>query len=276
MAQPSIYHPEISMGMSRDLNNSEYQFDRNVSRNPENVVTIFTVNTRDQYSASSGIKFQGREKGERYRKVASINDPKYYVDDLSIEGSKNQKKIIADDGKWVAMDWLNPQNIYNLDQNFVIPSSVEDGTNLLARGLFFIVRPFDGTKGNVDDKPTDEEIVTAELRLRGRYTDLTRLYHQTSTASPAKLPLIMNEEMIDALNYAKIKTPFNSILSEMKDCPTCGESMLVTAKFHKSESLGVICIEPSQDGWKAACAAGIKKRDEVPDEFKWPGRTAGS
>jgi hypothetical protein len=272
MASPSVYHTDISMDMSRGNNVGEYNFDRNMTRNPENIVTIFTVNTREQFSVSGGVKFEGRKPDERYRKVASFTDPKYYVDNLAVEGSKDQRKISADDGRWVAMDWLNPANIYSLDQDYVVPNTVEDGTNLLSRGLFFIVRPFDA-KGN-DDKPTEEEIAKAETRLRNRYTALVRLYQTTSSASPAKLPLILNEEMIDALNYAKLKTPYNSPLTEKKDCPTCGESIPASAKFHKSESLGVICIEPTIEGWKAAVNAGIKSREDVPEGLRWPGRSA--
>jgi hypothetical protein len=256
------------MEMSRGTNVGPYNFDRNMSRAPENVITIFTVNTREQYSASGQVKFQGREAGERYRKVASINDPKYYVDNLAVEGSKDQRKVTADDGKWVAMDWLNPQNVFSLDQDYVVPNVIEDGTNLLARGLFFIVRPFDVTKGNVDDKPTESEVAAAEKRLRDRYTALYRLYEQTRMASPGKLPSIMSDEMIDALNFARVKTPYNTALTEMKDCPNCGESMLAKAKFHRSESLGVICIEPSVEGWKAAIAAGVKVKSEIPEEFR--------
>lgn len=268
MSDPSVYHSDISMEMSRGNNIGEYRFDRNMTRDPENVVTIFTVNTREQYSASGQVKFSGRASNERFRKVASINDPKYYVDNLAVEGSKDQRKVTADDGKWVAMDWLNPQNVFSLDQNYAVPNVIEDGTNLISRGLFFIVRPFDATKGNIDDMPTEAEITAAEKRLRDRYTALVRLYHQTSTASPGKLPSIMSEEMIDALNYARMKTPYNTALAEMTDCPNCGESMPAKAKFHRSESLGIICIHPSVEGWKAAVAAGVKAKADVPEEFR--------
>jgi hypothetical protein len=59
----------------------------------------------------------------------------------------------------------------------------------------------------------------------------------------------------------------------MKTCETCGESIQAGAKFHKSETLGVICINPSVEGWKAAVNAGIKSREDVPEEFRWAGRT---
>lgn len=276
MAQPAVYHSEISMGMSRQANESAYQFDRNISRTPENIVTIFTVNTRDQFSATAGVRFPGRAANERYRKVATISDPKYYVDDLSIEGS-SKKNILADDGKWVAMDWLNPNNVFTLDQNYTVQTSVDDGTDLLARGLFFIVRPYNPATGNVDDKPTEEEIVAAEKRLQNRYTMLVRQYHQVSTSSPASLPRIMNDEMVDALNFAGVSTPYNSTLQQKVSCPTCGDMKLASAKFHRSETLGIICIEPTAEGWKAAVMAGVKKSDEVPEEFRekrGPGRPA--
>jgi len=274
MASPSIYHSDISMGMSRGNNVGDYHFDRNMTRDPENVITIFTVNTREQFSASAALKFSGRLPSERFRKVANINDPKYYVDNEAVEGSKDKRKVTADDGSWVAMDWLNPQNVFTLDQDYVVPNNIEDGTNLLARGLFFIVRPYDPKKGNVDDQPTEAEVAAAEKRLRERYTGLVRLYQTTSSATPAKLPQILSEEMIDALNYAGLKTPYNTTLAAMKTCETCGENVPADRKFHKSESLGVICIEPSVEGWKAAVAAGIKAREDVPEEFRWVGRTA--
>lgn len=264
----SDYHSDYSMHVSRGSNVGEYRFDRNMTRDPENVVTIFTVNTREQYSASGQVKFAGRGAKERFRKVGNINDPKYYVDNLAVEGSKDQRKVTADDGKWVAMDWLNPENVFSLDQNYVVPNQADHSTNLLMRGLFFIVRPFDSVKGNVDDMPTEEEIAPAEKRLRDRYTALVRLYQTTNSSSPAKLPLILNEEMIDALNFARMKTPHNTSLAEMKDCETCGESIPKAARFHRSESLGVICIHPSVEGWKAAVAAGVKAKADVPDEFK--------
>jgi hypothetical protein len=256
------------MEMSRGTNVGEYRFDRNMTRDPENVVTIFTVNTREQYSASGQVKFAGRSANERFRKVGSINDPKYYVDNLAVEGSKDQRKVTADDGKWVAMDWLNPENVFSLDQNYIVPNQADHSTNLLIRGLFFIVRPFDAVKGNVDDMPTEAEIAAAEKRLRERYTALVRLYETTRSASPAKLPQILSEEMIDALNFARMKTPYNTALAEMTDCPNCGESMPSKAKFHRSESLGIICINPTVEGWKAAVAAGVKAKSDVPEEFR--------
>lgn len=264
----SDYHSDYSMNVSRSANVGEYRFDRNMTRDPENVITIFTVNTREQYSASGQVKFQGRAAGERFRKVASINDPKYYVDNLAVEGSKDQRKVTADDGQWVAMDWLNPENVFSLDQNYIVPNQADHSTNLLTRGLFFIVRPFDSVKGNMNDQPTDAEIAAAEKRLRERYTALVRLYQTTNSSSPAKLPTILNEEMIDALNYARLKTPYNTALAEMKDCETCGESIPKVAKFHRSESLGVICIHPSVDGWRAAVNANVVKKEDVPAEFR--------
>lgn len=270
MADLSVYNPEGSRIMSRELNESPYHFGRNMSFDPQNIITIFTVNTRPQFSASANTMYQGREPKERFRKVGTINDPKYRVDDVSIEGARNQKKVTDDDGRWEAMDALNSANTMTLDQNYVVPSTVDDGTNLLQRGLFFIVRPFDPINGNADDQPTDEEIKPAEKRLLDRYNALARLYHQTSTASPSKLPNIMSEEMIDALNALGIKTPYNSAMEQRIVCTTCGDMKPVNAKFHKSESLGVICIEPSPEGWRAAVNANMVKKDDVPEEFRRP------
>lgn len=270
MASPSVYHSDISMGMSRGNNVGDYHFDRNMTRDPENVVTIFTVNTREQYSASAGARFAGRSADERYRKVGTISDPKYTVDNLSIEGSKDQRKVTADDGKWVAMDWLNPDNVFSLDQNFVVQNRVDDSTDLLARGLFFIVRPFDSVNGNSDDKPTEAELKAAEIRLENRYNALAKLYHATSAQAPAKVPgLMASGEMIDALDWAEIETPYNTAHIRKITCDRCGDKVRPNVKFHKSDAMGTICIDPSVDGWRGAVNSGFKNRDDVPEEFRW-------
>lgn len=270
---PSTYQPEISMGMSRGTNVSEYNFDRNMSRNPESIISIFTVNTRKQFSASGKCWFEGRDKNERYHKVASISDPKNFVDNVAIDGQKDQHKVTTDDGKWVAMDWLNPQNIYSLDQDYEVEGSIQDGTNLLSRGLFFIVRPFNPVKpGNVNDLPTEDEIAAAEKRMGARYNALIQVYNRTSQSDPKNMQNILSEEMIDALNWGGLQTPHNTTMQQKVPCPTCGDMKLASAKFHKSESLGVVCIEPTTDGWKAAVNAGLKTRADVPEGLGWPGR----
>lgn len=264
-----LYNSPASFDQSRGENKSEFQFDRNITRAPESVITIFTTNTRDLYSSTANVKYPGRAKDERYRKVATLNDPYYEFDTLSLEAGGFKKDITADNGQWVAMDRLNPDNIYKLDQDFIVPNGVENGTNLLNRGMFFIVRPYDPVNGNQHDVPTDGEIAAPEVRLRERYTALVRLYNQTSAATPAKLPTIMSEEMVDALNFAGMRTPYNTTLDQKVSCPVCGDQKLAVAKFHRSDSLGVICIEPSETGWRAAVAAGIKTKDDVPEEYRW-------
>lgn len=268
MAQ-TMYNPEGSRAMTADLKqNGAYTFDRNMTRNPESVITIFTVNTREQYSTSAGCKFAGRGANERFRKVGNLTDPKYFMDDENRDGASAQRKTTADDGQWVAMDWLNPQNVFNLDQSYVVPNTVDDGTNLLARGLFYIVRPYDPKKGNMGDEPTADEVRVAEARLATRYTALVQIYNKTNTSNPKNLPNILSEEMIDALNFADMETPYNTALKQKVKCPNCGEKKLEGAKYHRSESLGCICIEPTAAAWKAAVAAGVKNRDDVPEEFR--------
>jgi hypothetical protein len=280
MPELTVYNPEGSRAMTADLKqNGAYTFDRNMSRNPESVITIFTVNMREQYSTNGKMKLAGRGATERFRKVASLTDPKYFMDDENRDGASAQRKMTADDGQWVAMDWLNPQNIFNLDQNYVVPNTVDDGTNLFSRGLFFVVRPYDAVNGNMDDQPTNEEVKAAEGRLAARYTALVQLYNKTNTSNPKNLPNILSDEMIDALNFADMETPYNTALKQKVTCVNCGERKPAGAKFHRSEGLGCVCIDPSTEGWKAAVNSGIKNRDDVPEEFRekrGPGRPANS
>lgn len=273
MANDLLYNHEASIHETRGLKNmSPFQFDRNITRNPENVITIFTVNTLALYSTSAGVKFAGRPRDKRFLKVGTISDPKYYHDAIAIEGQAGQHRILADDGEWVAMDWLNPENVFRLDQDFIVPGLPDYSTDLCQRGVFYIKRRYNPATGNAADHPTEAEIMAAENRLKTRRTALVRLYQQTSTSNPAKVAGIMSEEMVEALNFAGIQTPYNSALQEKVQCVNCGEMKLATARFHKSENLGAICIEPSIDGWKAAVNAGIKAKADVPDEFQWDGR----
>jgi hypothetical protein len=273
MANDLLYNHEASIHETRGLNNSSpFKFDRNMTRDPENIITIFTVNTLPLYSTSGKKKFAGRPKDKRFLKVGSLCDPTYCTDALAVDGQSNKNIVIPDDGEWVAMDWLNPENVFKLDQDYVVPGLPDYSTDLLQRGVFYIKRRYNNVTGNIDDQPTEQELVAAENRLKTRRTALVRLYNQTSTSSPAKLSGIMSEEMIDALNFAGIQTPYNSALQEKVQCVNCGEMKLATAKFHKSDNMGVICIEPSTEGWRAAVNAGIKARADVPEEFQWDGR----
>lgn len=273
MANDLLYNHEASLHETRGLGNtSPFRFDRNITRNPDNIITIFTVNTLPLYSTSAGVKFAGRPRDQRYLKVATISDPKYYHDAVSIEGQANQNRIIADDGEWVAMDWLNPENVFKLDQDYIVPGLPDYSTDLLQRGVFYIKRPFNQNTGNMHDAPTEQEVAAAENRLKMRRTALVRLYTQTSTSNPSKVAGIMSEEMVEALNFAGIQTPYNSALQEKVTCVNCGEMKLASAKFHRSEALQSICIDPSVDGWRAAVNAGVKARADVPEDFKWDDR----
>lgn len=273
MANDLLYNHEASIHETRGLKNmAPFQFDRNLTRNPEHIITIFTVNTLPLFSTSAGVKFAGRPKDQRYLKVGTITDPKNFHDALSIEGQASQHKITADDGEWVAMDWLNPENVFKLDQDYIVPGLADYSTDLIQRGVFYIKRKYNPQTGNVDDKPTEQELVAAENRLKQRRQALVRLYQTTSTSAPSKVAGIMSEEMVDALTFAGIQTPYNSALQEKVQCVNCGEMKLATAKFHKSENLGAICIDPSTEGWKAAVNAGIKNKADVPEEFGWDGR----
>lgn len=274
MANDLLYNQEASQkwGNAQNKNLGPFQFDRNLSRAPENIITIFTVNTLPLYSASGKVRYSGRPKDKRYLKVDSITDPKYFHDTIAIEGQPSQNRPLADDGEWVAMDRLNPENIFKLDQDFIVPGLADYSTDLLQRGVFYIKRRYNPVTGNVDDQPTEAELMAAENRLKTRRTALVRLYNQTSTSNPAKLAGVISEEMIDALNFAGIQTPYNSALQEKVQCVNCGEMKLASAKFHKSDNLGAICIEPSEAGWRAAVNAGIKARADVPEDFKWDDR----
>lgn len=274
MANDLLYNHEASVkwGNAQNKNLSPFQFDRNITRSPENVITIFTVNTLPQFSASGKVGFAGRPKDKRYLKVGSISDPSYDFDSLSVEGQPGRNVVNADDGEWKAMDWLNPENVFKLDQDYIVPGLADYSTDLLQRGVFYIKRKYNAADGNVDDKPTEQEIVAAENRLKKRRGALVMLYHRTSSSNPGRLAGIMSEEMVEALNVAGISTPYNSALQEKIPCGNCGEMKLATAKFHRSESLGALCIDPSTEGWKAAVNAGIKKREDVPEDFKWDDR----
>lgn len=273
MANQLLYNNAASIHETRGLNNtSPFKFDRNLTRDPENVITIFTVNTLPQYSSSGKRQFAGRPKDKRYLKVGRISDPTYSTDALAIEGQASQNRILADDGEWIAMDWLNPENIFKLDQDFIVPGLPDYSTDLLQRGVFYIKRRFNANTGNVDDVPTEDELLGAEARLKSRRTALVALYTSVSQSKPSDVPRIMSAEMVEALNFAGIQTPYNSALQEKVTCVNCGEMKLATAKFHRSEALQAICIEPSVEGWKAAVNAGIKARADVPEDFAWDAR----
>ena len=104
------------------------------------------------------------ELGEKYQLAFSIPDlmvlTMVSVDGLPVYG-KIETQAFTQDGKRVAMDIVNPENL-GLDQKLVVMSSTSDGTDLGKRGVFW----------SLNNPPRASEIKAARLRMEKHYKEI--------------------------------------------------------------------------------------------------------
>ena len=107
---------------------------------------------------AKGMKFPGKQKGKKYAVVTSI--PDVIVTPVARVGTDDPVRAVYEDGKRVAMDMINPENL-GLDQEVEssLGEHLSEGRNLGNRGVFW-------SKHN---PPLDSELKAARKRMKKRY-----------------------------------------------------------------------------------------------------------
>jgi hypothetical protein len=199
------------------------------------------------------LTIRPKEKADAYIKVAMIPHPwpMPYVDQMS-----GEVKYSDVPGQRAAMDICNPNN-RTLDQDvYIDPAQViGDGDNLNQRGVFW----------SLNDPPTEEEVSKAVQRMEAYYQGLLDRAAAMEMSDKAGLEEALRQNPdygVAAEYFGREFSWHRKYVREavLVECPNCGEKMKHGAAFHKSEALGVICV----NDWDRAIAAGVKKADERP------------
>lgn len=162
-------------------------------------------------------------------------------------------RIHEEYGERVVMDIINPVNP-GIDQDLEIDPNVQafaSGFNLGEYGVFF----------SKNEEPTDEEMDKARKRMEKRYRALLAEADELERAGERKR---ITADHYLAADYFDYKSGWRTRAEAPSACPVCGSSMKAGAAFHVLDG-GGLCI----NDWKRVVAAGVRKREDVPEELRW-------
>lgn len=229
-----------------------------LSRRPERFIHIYSVSKRS-FEASCGaipkVVLRGCKADERVALVAEIPDP--FIEVTPLE--QNGRLIpVETPGLMVAMDLLNPDNWTGNQDIDTSTWTTGLGKDLNRYGIFY----------SVNYPPLESEVTAAENRLARYQQKLVDQVLEMDRTNPAGLKELLTADHREALDALDVETSFHKKREVKVRCPNCAERMNAGAKFHKSETLGMICVMPNAESWRVAVAAGVKSAKDVPEEFR--------
>lgn len=232
--------------------------DINLLREPKRFVHIYTVSKRDFFIQRPplfpGLKVPACAASDRYRKVASIPDPF----NQAVQDVNNGRMVgTAHDGLRVAIDLVNPNNITtNFDWEVPVEAlnliATGHGCDLSQQGVFI----------SLSDPPQEIQITKAEAKRR-KYYEFLRTTIDQQTEKDALTLVAGNIDFHLMADFFGLTYPWHKVMTAFVTCANCQERVPEGAAFHK---LGdSICVLD----WKKAVSAGIKKKEDVPEDHIW-------
>lgn len=255
MPDAAIVNPNHPTAKSMEADKNALQnfaVDANFIRQPEYFIHMYNVGERSHRVSNGLIKnalIPGVKPGERYVKCFSLPN---IVNQAWQDPDTGQLRTYGEDGRRVMMDLINPANM-GIDQDFELPPQevVSQGSNLAVWGLFW----------SVNDPPTEEELRKATAKMEKNYRKL--LAEADALDRAGKRSEILEIHYI-AASYFHYKGSWNTIVEVPAECPVCGGPIKKGAAFHRLED-GGICV----NDWKRTVAAGVRTKDQVPEEQRW-------
>lgn len=241
------------------------EVDRNMQREPDRMIHIFSVSRRSftikRPPLFLNVHLRACGKDDRYVPVAHIPDP---LMQAVHDTEKGRQRGEANDGMLCAIELLNPNNP-TYDPDWEAPAEIaaafssSKGCDLFKQGLFI----------SLSEEPSEKEIRQAEKRREHYYKSL--IAHADSLEAINRKDLeefIRGEDGTDlrlALDFFGEKRDYHKPMTAVRSCPNCGEDIKTGVAFHKNAALGLICVID----WQRTVAAGAKTKNDVPEEFRW-------
>lgn len=241
---------DLSAGMTR-ANNIDWNFstaDYMLSRPADFLVYLFNI-AKQEYKISRlplirEMIIPARKEQEKYALITTLPSPfkfpKGNVDSNDID-------IVVVDGRRMAMDIINPDNL-SLDQDAVITQSFAIGNNLSKLGVFW----------SQNEEPTASELAAATRRLEAQYKTLLAEARAVEVSNPQALSSTLSPAHHAAADYFHETFTWHSKAVHKENCPRCGSPSNVGAPFHALEG-GGLCV----GDWDAAIKAGVRSRAQA-------------
>lgn len=253
-----------------------------LDRQPEYFLSVFNiapkkfvVNRPPQFSA---IVFLPCPAGRSWLKVATIPD---IVGEKWVNAESGKIDTNGVRGERFVMDLLNPSNL-GIEMWREITDEqmtwIDGGTSdLTRRGVFWTRNDEPGQTclahggcGNAAKCPqcgadTFSELSLAKSRMEKHYKQL--LMQADQYQREGHLNEIGPEHHL-AGDYFHVRTPWHVVAELPQTCPNCGDAIKEGVAFHIS-SVGTVCVLPTQEAWQRTVNSGVKRRSDVPDEYRW-------
>lgn len=247
----------ITGGVALDPVLVDFRQDPNLNRAPDYLIYIFSIARKafiihrpPQFAV---ITFAACPKNREYIKVAVIPNVVNY---RWIDSASGETRTLGEAGERVATDFLNPNNLgvdiwAQADEQI---NWIDGGSDdLTRRGLFW----------SRNEQPFPIELERCRARMENHYKLLIAQADDLVQNGERKS---LTPEHHLAAEYFKIKTAWHSIAELQRNCPNCGEQIGDGIAFHRN-SMGMICVID----WKRAIEAGVKTREDVPENLRWWG-----
>jgi hypothetical protein len=262
----------LERGHNRPLGDNVYPMQQ-----PEYHVHLFTVGKRalaTTHALLNSVEVPACEPGVRMKRFGiPIPEPfPQRVEDVFNTGRDPYDYHRGNAGaKRIAQDICDPSNP-TLNQNIedygkLDPYfAVQNGTNFAKHGVFW----------STSNPPLEEEIERAEKKRDAFYRFCISQSDKLYSEDPRNAERMMGALGFDmqdvriALDYFGEERPYHKKFTPMMACPNCAANVKQGVAFHRDED-GDLCVID----WKRTVAAGKKKKEDVPEEFRWwngPGR----
>lgn len=240
------------------------RIDRNMLREPERMIHIFSVSKRsftiDRAPLWVKLHLRGCRREERCVPVAHIPDPLMQ----KVHNTENGRyRGEAHDGLRVAIDLLNPNNPtndpdWNPSPEMAAAFGSSKGCDLFAQGLFL----------SLNEEPSEAEILRAEGRRNARYKSLIAQADSLEQINRKELEeFLKGEDGVDlrmALDFYGETRAYHKPMVATRACPNCGESIKSGVAFHLLPN-NSYCV----NDWPRAVDAGVKTKFDVPEHLRW-------
>ncbi len=195
---------------------------------------------------------------ERYHYVTSFPQPVLIAKFDDTQGSIG---YVETDVFRFVVDTISPDNLTKTLDTVIKPENAFSiGNNFAEKGVFF----------SLTNPPSKDDVRKAVERMEAYYTKLLEQASVLELTDKVKL----SEQLASNPDYAYAADYFGKEVSWRKkqvrpiECPNCGENKPAGRRFHVT-SFGSLCVEQSVDGWKAAVNSGVKRYEDVPEDYQW-------
>jgi hypothetical protein len=198
------------------------------------------------------------KENERWHYVTSFPQPILLTKQ---NDASNMTESYEQDAIRYVVDLINPDNLGKTLDTMIPPERrFSVGNDLSQKGVFF----------SFSNPPFAQDVRAAIDRMEAYYK---ALLEKAATLDLTDKKLL-SEELAGNPDYAFAAEYFGKTVTwranpqRTIECPNCGEQKPAGRLFH-APSFGGICVEQTQKAWQSAVRSGVKRMDDVPEEFRW-------